>query len=93
MSVKVIYRRNHRTAAGLSLRELANIVGVSFSSIARCERGVGTTTSDTAARLNQWVANGGSSPKKERRGTPWIVTVEQRLTAIEARLRELGGEP
>ena len=79
-----------RVAERLSLRELAPMIGVSFSSRARIERGVGGITDDTRERVELWVEDGETSEPKERRGTPWIVTVEQRLARIE---KELGITP
>lgn len=44
-----------RKALGLSLRALANIVGVSFSSLARMERGEGEPDNNSKIRLLQWL--------------------------------------
>jgi transcriptional regulator with XRE-family HTH domain len=80
-----------RIQEGLSLRELARIVGISFSGLSRIERGVGYNMDDTIQRVNRWIEIGVGSEKKERHGRPWILTVEQRLARIEQALG-LGGD-
>jgi Zn-dependent peptidase ImmA (M78 family)/DNA-binding XRE family transcriptional regulator len=44
-----------REAAGLSLRALANEVGVSFSTLARIERGDGSPDNNSKIRLIEWL--------------------------------------
>ena len=78
--------KTKRIEDGLSLRDLATIVGVSFSSLARIERGVGGCTADTIRRVCLWIEAGSGSPTKERRGRPWVLTVEERLIRIEQAL-------
>lgn len=80
--------KKRRLREGLSLRALSKIVGVSFSGLARIERGVGTCTADTLERVQRWIESGEASQKRER-GAPWISTVERRLARIE---KELGIE-
>ncbi len=75
-----------RIREGLSLRDLEAIVGVSFSGIARVERDAGQPTDDTAARILRWLDSGTGTERREKRGRPWIVTIEQRLARIEAEL-------
>lgn len=75
-----------RDAEGLTLRELARIVGVSFSSLGRIERGDGGTTPDTIRRLSLWLERGEASAGKRppsNRGQPWIISVEARLARLE----------
>lgn len=45
----------HRAAAGLSLRRLGAHLGVSFSSLARIERGIGQPDAHTKSLLMQWM--------------------------------------
>ncbi len=75
-----------RVKQGLSLRALELIVGVSFSGLARIERGVGNFTADTHERVLAWLETGARSEKKERKGRAWFLTFEQRLARIEAAL-------
>jgi transcriptional regulator with XRE-family HTH domain len=44
-----------RIARGLSIRALAEQVGVSFSALARLERGIGSPDSNTKARIINWL--------------------------------------
>jgi len=44
-----------REAAGLSLRALSNEVGVSFSTLARIERGDGSPDNNSKIRLIEWL--------------------------------------
>lgn len=62
-----------RTADGISLRQLAKITGVSFSTLARVDRGEGNYSPETARRLRQWLGDDVSQ----------IVTDEQRAKAEE----------
>jgi transcriptional regulator with XRE-family HTH domain len=52
----------HRTQAGLSLRQLGERLGVSFSSLARIERGIGEPSTHTRRRLEQWMDPDGEHP-------------------------------
>jgi Zn-dependent peptidase ImmA (M78 family) len=47
--------RRKREAAGLSIRALSAIVGVSFSSLARIERGEGLPDNNSKIRLLEWL--------------------------------------
>lgn len=78
--------KSKRLVYGLSLREVARLTGVSFSGIARMERGIGTVQGDTFERIRTWVETGETSDPKVKRGRQWHVTVEQRLARIEAAL-------
>ncbi len=84
----------HRIHGGLSLRELSGIVGVSFATLSRIERGASESTPETAERIERWLVTGAGSAKPERRkGRPWIMTVEQRLARIERVLKLEPEEP
>lgn len=78
--------KDARLRDGLSLRDLEKLVGVSFSTLARIERGVGSCTPDTLSRLTLWLESGECCPKRQVRGKAWHVTTEQRLARIEAHL-------
>ncbi len=73
-----------RLEQGLSLRELSVLVGVSFSGLARVERGEGQPTQDTEKRIRDWLEHGVSAGPKPPKARGWIVTVEQRLARLEA---------
>ena len=51
-----------RHKAGLSLRQLAQLVGVSFSTLARIERGEGLPDMHTRRLLHQWLEPCGEHP-------------------------------
>lgn len=72
-----------RVEEGLSLRELARLVGVSFSGLARVERGVGSCTEDTRSRIQTWLDTGARTEPKEKRPRNWMQTIEQRVARIE----------
>lgn len=46
-----------RNQEGLSLRGLSEIIGVSFSSLARIERGEGSPDHNTQARILNWLGD------------------------------------
>lgn len=75
--------KQRRIEEGLSLRDLEKIVGVSFSSLARIERGVGTCIPDSAKRINQWLDTGQGSGVKESRKKHWFLSIQQRVDRIE----------
>lgn len=78
--------KSKRIQAGLTLRELSVLVGVSFSGIARIERGIGTPTPDTLRRISEWLDSGKEAGPKPAKARGWFITFEQRLAAIEDRL-------
>jgi len=84
-----------RIEIGLSLRALEPIVNVSFSSLARIERGVGTPTDDVKARVERWLVSGEASPPRMIPITPvpWNVKIERRLARLEAALGIENDEP
>ena len=47
--------RNKRQAEGLSIRALSSIVGISFSTLARIERGEGLPDNNSRIRLTEWL--------------------------------------
>ncbi len=47
--------KNKREAEGLSLRALSSVVGISFSSLARIERGEGQPDNNSTIRLLEWL--------------------------------------
>ncbi len=55
--VEAVKRKRERE--GLSIRALASIVGVSFSSLARIERGDGTPDNNSQIRLLEWLGEDG----------------------------------
>ena len=55
-----------RLEAGLTTRALSNIVGVSFSSISRLERGAGRPSIYTVERIERWLKDGSESEPVRR---------------------------
>lgn len=53
----------HRHQAGFSLRQLGERLGISFSSLARIERGIGEPSPHTRLLLEQWMNPEGEHPK------------------------------
>src|SRR5215831_20786203 len=47
--------RQKRQAEGYSLRKLATVIGVSFSSLARMERGEGEPDNNSRIRILEWL--------------------------------------
>ena len=45
-----------RLQRGVSIRQMAEAAGVSFSALARCERGLGDPSPHTMLRLRAWLA-------------------------------------
>ena len=80
--------RETRTQAGWSLRQLGAELGVSFSTLARLERGEGQPTAHT-----RWVVEAWLSPKAPPTPCPCgrcrPTKTEQRLASLEARLAAL----
>lgn len=81
--------KEKRIEEGFTLRELERVVGVSFSGLARIERGVGEPTKASRERVERWLSTGEHSEPRPRKGDPWFVKIEQRLARIE---KELGLE-
>jgi len=80
-----------RIKQGLSVRQIANLIGVSFSALARLERGEGTPMPFVEERMRHWLLTGeGSAPRViPERIEPWSVRMEARFAAIEERLAKL----
>ncbi len=78
--------KDKRIAEATSLRDLELIIGVSFSTLARIERGTGSCTADTSKRVLDWIETGKGTAKRLRRPKSWHITTEQRLAKIEAHL-------
>jgi transcriptional regulator with XRE-family HTH domain len=47
--------KRHRDELGLSLRDVADVTGVSASTLSRIENGTGRPDADNIARLTQWL--------------------------------------
>lgn len=89
--------RSRRFRDGLSLRQLAPVVGVSFSTLARIERGDGMPDAHTRWALLRWLAPEsmptscgcirctGARTALEGR----IMQLEQRVTELEHALLEM----
>jgi len=75
--------REKRERQNLSLRGLSRIVGVSFSALARLERGLGTPNTHTQDRLARWLEfDEHSSPNDRNRPTKFDV-LERRVEKLE----------
>jgi transcriptional regulator with XRE-family HTH domain len=87
-----------REEAGLSLRALAEITGISFSTISRLEKGEHVPDEWTATRLLQWLENGPRVDQRRRghktKPSHWMSRIEQRLVRIERAvgIGPIGGE-
>jgi transcriptional regulator with XRE-family HTH domain len=77
--------RKARNEAGLSLRALEKICGVSFSNLARIERGVGECLPAIRLRVEKWLETGeGSAPiVRSPSQKSWYQNIEARLIALE----------
>lgn len=77
--------KRQRVSENLSLRQLEKVVGVSFSSLARLERGDGVPTDDVRERVERWLERGEASPPRIRAvgQAPWHLKIEARLTILE----------
>lgn len=64
--------KEKRLNSGLSLRALSEVVGVSFSSLARIERGEGTPDNNTAVRLLNWLGSSGEEFGLETEKAAWV---------------------
>ena len=83
--------KSKRVHNSLSLRDLSRIVGISFATLSRIERGAGTPTPGVMNRLERWLSTGaGSSPtQRSRKAESWFVGIDRRLAEIEKRLAAL----
>lgn len=83
-----------RLLMGLSYRNLAQVVGVSYSTLARLARGEGEPLPGVAQRLKAWVEKGESSAPMTRRPRidPWHVRIEARLAKLERLVASLNLE-
>jgi len=53
--IELVYKK--RTGAGLSIRKLAEITGVSFATLSRLERSQGAPDDNTTIRLVNWLGD------------------------------------
>jgi transcriptional regulator with XRE-family HTH domain len=53
--IKVMKKKRH--ASGYSLRKLASVIGVSFSTLARIERGDGLPDNNSRIRILEWLGD------------------------------------
>lgn len=74
---------NQRKAQGLSLRQLGHHIGVSFSSLARIERGEGFPSLDTRITLLEWTGQD-ASHERSQRDKRFAMTPFEMQAAIEA---------
>lgn len=75
-----------RLSAGLTTRALGKIIGVSFSSIARIERGDGSPSIHSIERIERWLKEGlGSEPVRR------TVNELSRMDRMELRIIHLEG--
>lgn len=83
--VKQVKRK--RIGQGYSIRSLAEYIGVSFSTVARLERGVGSPDRETTERLVAYLKfdTGGDKPDRVR-PLKWSSKIEDRLLRIEEHL-------
>lgn len=84
-----------RQRAGLSLRQLGWMIGVSFSTLARIERGEGLPDMHTRRLLHQWMEPDGDHPPCLcPRCVPSImdrlVDLERRVAVMEQQMRKVG---
>ena len=87
----VAQMRKRRLADGISIRALAKCIGVSFSTLAKLERGIGTPNPASTERIERWINTGkGSSPAKRNPAeAPWSVKIEQDFDALDERIQKL----
>ena len=80
--------RDMRLLQGLSLRRLASILGLGFSTLARLERGEGKPDPASAVRIHRWLDSGeGSAPRvRSVAEQSWFAKMEARLVRIEKHL-------
>lgn len=83
--------RRKRLQEGISLRKLGALCGVSFSTLARLERGTGEPDPHTRERLQRWLDSGeGSAPKiRSPAEEGWLVRMERRVAELETRVAQL----
>lgn len=80
---KAVRLKEARLKSGLTLRALAKIVGVSFSSLARMERGQGKPSAASVMRVEKWLEDGSSSEPALRGDLPWAKKLELRVLHLE----------
>lgn len=76
---RYIELRIHRD---LSIREAAGEIGVSFSSLARAERGAGSLSKDTERRMRRWLGDDVPFEMSEMDFVPVPVSVEHAKSMI-----------
>jgi transcriptional regulator with XRE-family HTH domain len=77
----------HRTHQGMSLRQLGAQLGVSFSTLARLERGHGAPSPHTRLRVAQWMDPDGEHPPCHC--AQCTFPREDRYRALQARIERL----
>lgn len=88
--------KKKRLSEGLSLRQLGSMIGVSFSSLARLERGIGEPDVHSRERIERWLETGEGSQSRVRQvgEENWHARMERRIVALERALglpEEKGG--
>lgn len=83
--------KRHRQAAGLSLRDVEKLIGVSFSSLARLERKLGTPVAETQRRVIQWLEDGTTPGAKPQKLPTWHHRIEARIERLEKTIAALLG--
>lgn len=80
--------KEKRLERGLSIRSVARIIGASFSTLARLERGIGHPAPYIEERLWKWIdTDDGSAPHVRSQHTEsWFAKMEQRVTMLEAEI-------
>jgi transcriptional regulator with XRE-family HTH domain len=94
MSIKLIKSmKNKRLANGMSLRALSKHIGVSFSSLARMERGEGLPNHISAAKIQHWLGEINDQELAERIAifgqANGFQHVKARLDQIDAKLEQI----
>jgi transcriptional regulator with XRE-family HTH domain len=79
--------RKERLRQGYSIRQLSRVMGVSFASLARMERGQCRMSGVSRVKIQAWLA-GTPQPTYSLKGNP----IEDRLDALETELATLRAE-
>ena len=70
----------------LSLRDLSKMVGVSFSALAKLEKGIGLPSKPTESRLLLWLNYDRKSRPHSSSKKAWFIDIEERLELLENKL-------
>lgn len=84
--------RDKRIKCDISCRALSEIIGVSFSTLSRLERGIGIPHPLTEEKIQKWIeTDEGSIPRivSERRVMSWGDKLKLRVEELEKRVMEL----